>query len=134
MQPETPLDSSLRLCSTCLTSQPIEQFRHRRRGRPERVGECSGCHAARERQRRAKGKEKWLTSMLGAIAQEGRSPRTPGRLSGLASEVVRRLGGPDPFTRQLVAHLRAAPPGSRRALVGHMAIMEFFIAACKAVG
>ena len=101
-----------RVCSRCGQTLPINEFRFRKRGEPGRQGCCRDCYNDRMRAYRFARRSK----AVGGFSQQVLRASGPQAISRLCAGMFRRFGGADGVASVWMAHLTAAPAGSRIAL------------------
>jgi hypothetical protein len=111
-------ESPSKVCYACGQELPIDQFRHRRRGRSGRQGRCRACYNAYMRGYRAARRSRTLCQFTSLL----RRRTSLNRLAGLCNANVGRFGGLDGLAVAWKEHIDAAPPGSRTALSAFSAI------------
>ncbi len=120
---QTCPNPTLRRCRVCGQHLPLDCFRLRRRGSPERHYECGRCHGLLESARKRRREAEALQPAIREIARE----RRPERVIALTNAVIRELGGVNKLCELWVANIRCAPPGRRwrgQALLATLRLIE----------
>ena len=92
--------SSHRVCSYCMNSRPISEFRHYNREKNQRSRECRLCHNRRERLRRAAQKKKGLEKQVTAFTNRIRRAASDRQVNALCQQMIVQFGGVDGFVKQ----------------------------------
>jgi hypothetical protein len=95
-----------RLCESCFHTQPLAEFRRRKRGSEHRVRQCRRCHNEFERYRRAAIRARLSKRKMARDLSRVRDAASSNRVKALCAEVVRGYGGADGFARAWIACLR----------------------------
>ena len=85
--------TGVRRCLYCLVECPVDQFRHRRRGKDRRTTECRLCHNQSERLRRQR-KRRWLTQrQFDQYLTSLKNQRTARGIERVYLELTKKCGG-----------------------------------------
>jgi len=114
-----------KVCSGCGRDLPISDFRFRKQGEPGRKGCCRECYNDRMRAYRLARRSKVIRGFSAHVLRATGSQA----VSRLCAGMFRRFGGADGFCRVWMAHLDAAPAGSRIALNSFLALFRLMEAA-----
>jgi hypothetical protein len=127
-------EGEMRLCTSCATWRPVDEFRLRRKGTGKRHHQCAGCAAAYMREWRA---ERRLRA-VGYALRHIRRYRAEAPLQGenLAALLVAGFGGAAGFFKTYRQALDAAQAaGDRRAVRKLlMGVFDFLTAAEMSAG
>lgn len=85
--------SDARFCEQCLSVKPINEFRRRSRNGLTRLNQCRACHAARERERRAKRNKLADRRRVAKCLTHLKNETSNKRLRLLADVMLNRFGG-----------------------------------------
>ncbi len=91
------VESSLRLCESCLVRQPLEQFRLRRRGLEARMRQCRLCHNLQERLRRNGIRHRLSRREMATAMTHLKNCTAATRVPAFCAEMVQHLGGAEAF-------------------------------------
>ena len=103
-QSEIP-EASARLCEYCFSTQPLSEFRRRKRGSEHRVRQCRQCHNEFERYRRAAARVRLSKQKIARDLSRVRDASSANRVKALCAEIVRGYGGSEGFVRAWIACL-----------------------------
>lgn len=109
-----------KVCSCCGRELSIANFRLRKRGESGRQGCCRECYNGRMRAYRLTRRSKAIRGFASQVLRA----TGPQAISRLCAAMFRRFGGTEGFCRAWMAHLDAAPAGSREALTALSAILR----------
>ena len=113
-----------RLCNNCVEQKSLSNFRPRNREGSLRHNECSQCHNARERLRRAAKKDRELQAFVKALAAR----RDASVVVNMSKVIVRSFGGlhgfAEEWNRQQKRAMTESPTVAYRFLMASLKIME----------
>ena len=98
--------ASSRLCESCFHSQPLTEFRRRKRGSEQRVRQCRRCHNQFERYRRAAIRARISKRRVANDLARVRAAGSSNRVKALCAAMVRGYGGAEGFVDAWLACLR----------------------------
>ena len=93
----------IRICSECGELKPLTSFRRRHRDRPQRMGVCNSCHAARERHRRHRKRQQQDQLDIQKFATAYCSTRDHYRRHLIADLGIKAAGGFESFLQKWLA-------------------------------
>ena len=99
-------DEEIRICSECAELKPLTSFRRRYRGRPQRMGVCNSCHAARERIRRNRNRHQLDQLAIQKFATAYCSTRNHERRRLITAMGLQAVGGLEPFLKKWLAAIQ----------------------------
>jgi hypothetical protein len=86
-----------RFCEHCLTARPITDFRLRSRGGSGRMGQCRGCHAQAERERRARHRQRHDDRRVSRFLVAVHGERSHRRVAAICNAMSDEFGGVQGF-------------------------------------
>ncbi len=81
------------MCKACCRTLPVDQFRHRWRGRPNRIKQCRACHNAAERLRRAALRSRAGQRVMAKHMTRLKNQRTSRQIAAVCSGMLDAFGG-----------------------------------------
>ena len=117
-------DAPTKLCRVCVEHKSLSQFRPRNREGSLRHNECSSCHNARERLRRAAKKDKAVAAFVRQLSAR----RDATNVIRMSTVILRSFGGlhgfAEEWNRQQKRAMLESPAVAYRYLVASLRIME----------
>jgi len=93
----TPSTEKTKRCPVCCQTQPLSEFRRRRRGREDRHPECRECRNRRMREEHARKKAKKEGDLLAKGHRELRDAANLQQVKFVLGEMISFFGGPQQF-------------------------------------
>lgn len=88
-----PAPDGHRLCASCHSAKPIEDFRRRYRDQPARLFQCRACHNQAERMRRLTRRGRVNQRELKKALTSLKNQQSDARVRAVTEEMALRFGG-----------------------------------------
>lgn len=120
-----------RLCESCFHTQPLTEFRRRKRGSEHRMRQCRQCHNEFERYRRAAVRARLGRRRMAKDLSRVRKASSANRVKAVCAEMVRGYGGAEGFAKAWVACLHRDLQRGGAAAIRHLEATIRLIQHCE---
>jgi hypothetical protein len=107
-------DDQMKVCRTCRTPKPLDDFRRRAKDKEARLNQCRSCHREAERCRRAEKRSRRAGDEIELFAKAVWRGRMHAEAAPLLALLYEKFGGAIGFAEEFWTTYQQAPPGSNR--------------------